>query len=768
MIGLSSLRVRLAGTVFVAVAPALALMYFAHLSWMGFAAGLLALIAAWFGGELFILRQLRILSASARRWASGDFSARTGLQDIKTEIGELARAFDRMADSVANRTRERERTEKTLLTRSFQQTVVGALGQFAMVSSDYSALLNQVVMLVAQTLEIEYSSVLELQPDGNTLVLRAGTGWPDGVVGKAMVRAEPTTQAGFTLTAGEPVVVPDLRMEMRFHGAPFLIENGVISSVTVAIATNEATFGVLGAHTTHARTFTEDEVHFLLSIGHVLAMAVQRIRSESEMQKLASFAQLNPNPAIELTDEGRVTYSNTAARDLANSLGAEDPELLLPPNSSEVIDACVVCRKSAENVESQRNGRTLSWSFHPVPGAPLVHAYFEDITERLSLEAQLRQAQKMESVGQLAAGVAHDFNNMLTVIQGHAGMLQASKTLEQRAVTSAQAIFYAAERAAGLTRQLLMFSRKNVMQPALLDLREVMGNMSKMMQRLLGETVLLQFVPPTEVPLVKGDPGMLEQVIMNLAVNARDAMPRGGILTINLFVVEIDAAGAREHPEARPGIFVCLRVSDTGCGMDTATMARIFEPFFTTKEVGKGTGLGLATVYGIVKRHEGWIEVASQVARGTTFDIFLPASTAPMATRPKQQAQTSQTEGGQETIMVVEDEPVLREMAVEILKDCGYQVMQARSGADALQVLADHPNGLDLLLTDVVMPDGISGVDLALKLRTSRPALKIVFASGYSVEDLDTDFIRHGSASFLQKPYTHYSLAKMVRESLDR
>ncbi len=751
-----------------AIAPALALMYFAHLSWMGFAAGLLALGAAWFGGEHFILRQIRILAKSAQRWTAGDFTARTGMGKEKGEIGDLARAFDKMAASVANRANERERTEKTLLNRSFQQTVVGALGQFAMVSSDFTALLNQIVILVAQTLELEYSSVLELLPDGQTMVLRAGTGWREDAVGHTRVRAEPTTQAGFTLTAGEPVVVEDLRRETRFHGAPFLIEHGVVSSVTVAIAGNEGAFGVLGAHTTHPRTFTEDEVHFLLSLGTVLAMAVQRIRAEGEMQKLAAFAQLNPNPALELEADGAVTYFNDAARDLAAAVGVEPPADLLPANVAEILEGCITARQSAQHIEAQTRGRTLSWSFHPVPAGRAVHAYVEDITERLSLEAQLRQSQKMESVGQLAAGVAHDFNNMLTVIQGHAGMLQASSSLESRAVASAQAIFFAAERAAGLTRQLLMFSRKNVMQPNLLDLREVMGNMSKMLQRLLGETITLQFTPPAEVPLVRGDAGMLEQVIMNLAVNSRDAMPRGGVLTISMFVAEIDAAGARGHPEARPGAFVCLRVSDTGCGMDAPTMARIFEPFFTTKEIGKGTGLGLATVYGIVKRHEGWIEVASQVARGTTFDVFLPASSAPMATRPRIRLLDAQPAGGKETILVVEDEPVLRDMAVVILQDCGYRVLQARSGVDALQVLEDHRAALDLLLTDVVMPEGMSGVDLAQKLRAIRPALKIVFASGYNVDDLDTEFIRQGSASFLQKPYNHLSLAKAVRECLDR
>jgi CheY-like chemotaxis protein len=374
----------------------------------------------------------------------------------------------------------------------------------------------------------------------------------------------------------------------------------------------------------------------------------------------------------------------------------------------------------------------------------------------------------MESIGQLAAGVAHDFNNMLTVITGHSGMMLARASLPPELTDCAQAIYFASERAAGLTRQLLMFSRKNVMKPKPLDLRKVVSDMSKMLKRLLGETVALEFDPPPELPLVQADTGMVEQVIMNLAVNARDAMPEGGTLTITTDPVELNDAYVQTHPEARLGAFVCLRVNDTGCGMDTATMARIFEPFFTTKEIGKGTGLGLATVYGIAKQHEGWIEVSSEVGKGSTFKVFLPASSGPVKAAPPEPSLAAPVRGGHETILVVEDESVLRDMAHLILQDCGYQVLEAGSGAEALQVWERNPGRIDLVLSDVVMPGGMSGGELAARLMASHPQLRIVFTSGYNVEETTTDFFRRGRAAFLQKPYTRADLAKAVRECLDK
>ena len=267
----------------------------------------------------------------------------------------------------------------------------------------------------------------------------------------------------------------------------------------------------LGVHTTHHRRFTEDEVHFLLGAATVLAMAVERHRAESDLQKLAAFAQLNPNPAIEITRDGVITYFNDAALKLALSMQQDHPRAILPPDISQILETCLLTGQSVLRHETIIAGRHLSWAFHPVAVSQLVHCYIEDVTERINLETQLRHSQKLDSVGQLAAGIAHDFNNMLAIIQGHAGMLLTRNSLPSDAMESAQAVYFASERAANLTRQLLMFSRKNVMQLKVLDLREIVSNMSNMLQRLLGEPVSLEVESPVELPLIQADAGMIEQ-----------------------------------------------------------------------------------------------------------------------------------------------------------------------------------------------------------------------------------------------------------------
>ena len=744
-------------------------MYYFHLeNWAGFLVGLMALGAAWYGGERFILRQIRVLLKTTEHLAAGDFTSRTGLDDVKGELGQLARNFDAMTESLQQRARETEEVEKLLLNRAQQQTVVAALGQFGMVSPDFNALLGQTMQLVSQTLDLPYVHVLELQPGDESLILRSGLGWKQGRVGSNILKVRGRSPAGFVLSSGEPLVISDFRAEHHFIAPPLLVEHGILSGICVAISTRNRPYGVLGAYSTTPRIYSEDEVQFLMAVANVLGTAAERARTEAELQKLAAFAQLNPNPAMELTPDGKITYFNDTALKLALSVNENHPRALLPPNIGGILKQCLDDRHPKVEHEMKIDGHTLSWSFHPVPASQVVHCYVEDITEKLSLESQLRQAQKMESIGQLAAGVAHDFNNMLTIIQGHTGMLMARPDIAPQALDSAQAVFFAAERAAGLTRQLLMFSRKNVMQIKPLDLREIVTNMSRMLRRLIGETVTLDFVPPAEFPLVNGDSGMIEQVIMNLCVNARDAMDRGGTLTISLNAIEIAEDYVQTHPDARPGAHICLRVSDTGCGMDTYLIGRIFEPFFTTKEVGKGTGLGLATVYGIVKQHEGWVEVSSKPECGTTFEVFLPASKEIASPRNEELIPAAPIAGGKETLLIVEDEPVLREMAQLILEECGYNVVMAANGREALEQWERHRDSIDLLFTDMVMPAGVSGVDLANRLLAQHERLKIVFASGYTVDDISTDFLaRNNDARFLQKPYTRTALARAVREAID-
>ncbi|HYC73132.1 MAG TPA: response regulator [Opitutaceae bacterium] len=388
-----------------------------------------------------------------------------------------------------------------------------------------------------------------------------------------------------------------------------------------------------------------------------------------------------------------------------------------------------------------------------------------DITERRQLEAQLLQSQKLEAIGQLAGGIAHDFNNMLMVINARAKLLLDKGGLDAAAIESLREIFVAGGRAAALTRQLLVFSRKHVMQQRVVDLNELIDHMTQMLRRVIGEDVDLEFAPAHPLPCIRADPGMIEQVLMNLAVNARDAMPRGGHLLIATEPCELSEETRRKNPEAAPGPHVCLIVKDTGCGMPPAVLARAFEPFFTTKEPGHGTGIGLSTVFGIVKHHRGWIEVESAVGAGSKFTIYLPAT----AERPQgsDDLPPPRPGGGRETILLVEDEMPVREVAKLILHEYGYRVLQATSGQEALEVWRWHGDRIALLLTDLVMPDDMSGLELAARLTKEKPALRVLCTSGYTPNPKRPDYEQLRSMHFLQKPYPPEVLAHAVRAALD-
>ena len=390
-----------------------------------------------------------------------------------------------------------------------------------------------------------------------------------------------------------------------------------------------------------------------------------------------------------------------------------------------------------------------------------------DVTERVQLEQQLRQAQKMEAVGRLAGGIAHDFNNILTAITGYADLLLEDLGATDPRRQDADEIHKAADRAAGLTRQLLAFSRQQVLQPTVLEVNKLVSDLEKMLRRLLGEDVALttQLAPTTG--RVKADPGQLEQVIMNLAVNARDAMPNGGKLTLETGNVDLDESYATDHYPARAGPFVMLAVSDTGTGMSEATQAHMFEPFFTTKEKGKGTGLGLATVYGIVKQSGGFIWVYSEVGHGTTFKLYLPR-VQELAERASQPAQTpARAARGTETVLVVEDEAPVRSVARQVLERHGYTVLEAPSAEAALDIATRYSGAIHLLLTDVVMP-GLNGRELATRLADLRPDARVIFMSGYTDDAVTRHGVLEPGSAYVQKPFTPDAIARKVREVLDR
>jgi PAS domain S-box-containing protein len=389
---------------------------------------------------------------------------------------------------------------------------------------------------------------------------------------------------------------------------------------------------------------------------------------------------------------------------------------------------------------------------------------FQDISERVKLEAQLRQSQKMEAIGQLAAGVAHDFNNLLTIIEGHASLQLASRGLSEDTIESLRQIEIAAERAADLTRQLLAFSRQQILRPRPLDLNALINELLSLLRRTLGERVELNCDLEAGLPFVYADQTSIEQVIMNLTVNARDAMPKGGVITLSTRARLVSEASGLLSPDTKPGRYVAITVSDTGVGMDEATKARIFEPFFTTKEVNKGTGMGLATVYGIARQHDGWIDVVTTLGKGSSFQVFFPATDkTPESEKSPKPAPVAR--GDAQTVLVVEDDASVRGLAREILEQFDYRVIEASSGDVAWAGWPPIRAQVDLLLTDMVMPGELSGLELAEKLQADKPSLKIIYSSGYSSELFSSSVQLIEGVNYLPKPYLTSALVSIVRNA---
>jgi PAS domain S-box-containing protein len=495
--------------------------------------------------------------------------------------------------------------------------------------------------------------------------------------------------------------------------------------------------------------------------------------------KFAKAFNANPSGMAITTLEGLVVDVNEAflrtlgyAREEA--LGRTTVELGLwhsPEERTRAIkEAQVPGRVQTIEVEGRTKEsarRTLLYSAELIEldGVTHVLVLTTDITERRQLEDQLRQAGKMEAVGQLAGGVAHDFNNILTAILGYADLLAADLPAGDQRRDDVDEIRKAAHRATALTRQLLAFSRKQVLEPRVLGLNELVDNMDKMLRPILGENVELRAAPAADLHAVRADPNHMEQVILNLAINARDAMPKGGKLTIETANVELDEEYAARHVTVVPGHYVMLAVSDTGTGMDEATQKRIFEPFFTTKEAGRGTGLGLSTVYGIVKQSGGSIWVYSELGQGTTFKIYLPAVDAP-AEDLSTAAAFARDLSGSETVLVVEDDEQLLHLAQRALEARGYTVLAADRGAAALEASRRHSGPIHVLLTDVTIPD-MDGRALAEALRAERPGMRLLYMSGYA----DQAIVHHGvldaDVAYLPKPFTTEAIARRVREVLD-
>ena len=421
----------------------------------------------------------------------------------------------------------------------------------------------------------------------------------------------------------------------------------------------------------------------------------------------------------------------------------------------------------------RRDGRPLHAlinavaSFGPDGRLAEFQGFLVDVTERKRLEQMLSQAQKMEAVGRLAGGIAHDFNNLLTAVLGYSNLLLNRPEVTGTVRSGLEEIRRGAERAGALTHQLLAFSRKQVLQPRLLSLAQIVGGLEMMLRRVIGEDIALEIRAAPVLGAVRADQGQIEQVIVNLAVNARDAMPTGGRLTIETRNIDLDEPFVARHMGSRPGPHILLSVGDTGCGMDAAVRGRLFEPFYTTKGLGRGTGLGLSTVYGIVKQTGGSIFVDSEPGQGTIFRIYLPRVAAPAMPRENPGPEVDEGAAGSETVLVVEDEEAVRRLVCLALRDRGYAVLDVRSAEDALEVVADASRPFDLLLTDVVMP-GLNGRELADRVARLRPSARVLFMSGYTEDDVLRRGLQGPGIAYLQKPFTPADLARAVRAVLDR
>jgi two-component system cell cycle sensor histidine kinase/response regulator CckA len=551
------------------------------------------------------------------------------------------------------------------------------------------------------------------------------------------------------------------------------------------------TFEEEGSPSGTARTYHSTKGPFRDGNGKIVGLLgisrdiTERKRAEEEIrrsqQKLRIHFEHTPLAVVEWDIELRVTAWNPAAEGIfgysrEEAIG-QHASFIVPPQFRQQVDNVgqALLKQSggarSTNDNLTKDGRTISCDWYNTPlvdesgkvlgVASLVH----DVTERVALEERLRQSQKMEAVGRLAGGVAHDFNNLLTVILGYSQIVAEGVPAGSRMADGMAQIKSAADRAAGITRQLLAFSRKAVLSPRVINLNDIMLNLDSLLRRLIGEDVEVLTVPANDLGSVKADPGQIEQVIMNLALNARDAMPLGGKLTLETSNAQFDESYAERHQPAEPGRYVMLAVSDTGHGMAPETQARIFEPFFTTKEVGKGTGLGLSMVYGIVKQSGGYIWVYSEPDRGTTFKIYLPRVDQPAEPTGAENRPRS-VQRGSETILLVEDDPQLRQLSSSILAHCGYKVLTATGPEEGLAICKENHHDIRLLVTDVVMPR-MNGRQLAEQILQVSPNVKVLYISGYTSNAIVHYGVLDPGLWFLPKPFTLSALMAKVREVLD-
>ncbi len=781
-------------------------------------------------------RRVNALARTADRFSAGDLSVRTDLTQEPGELGQVARAFDRMAEALGRRQAESERRRR-------EAESLAEVGRVILEFTDPQAIGQRIADRLREMLEASASTLYRLESDSGDLVAVAMTG-NQGPTGEAPVRLpKGTGVVGLAVTLGRPITTVDLLTDPRISLTPETrgrLEQASFRAVlAVPLVVQGRVLGALGVGDRAGRTWTPEEAHLAHAFADQAAISLENAQLLQDLKmrqsRLEALLEASQQLARIQPLESLLRRIAESCRDLlhADWVGfrvAQDHELVLSGSAGQTPEEMqadrlqegrglswmvaasgqpLVVRDPGEDPRTPEEQRQALREYRAWLGVPVkvgeqvigvlnmgtcravgfsandvalatafasqaavaiensrlyqeVQQAYEDLAHT---QDQLVQAQKMEAIGQLAGGIAHDFNNLLTVITGRSHLALQGLPEDHPQRRGLELIQRTAERAAALTRQLLAFSRRQVLQSKVLDLNSVVSGIAPMLQRLIGEDIEFDTVAAPDLGRVKTDPSQIEQVIMNLVINARDAMPQGGRLTIESGNVELDEGYARKHAGVTPGRYVLLAVSDTGHGMDAATQVRIFEPFFTTKEKGKGTGLGLATVHGITLQSGGHIGVYSEPGKGATFKIYLPrvedaveVTAGGTATPPTR---------GSETILLVEDDEEVRAIARETLEGSGYAVIAAANAEEALRAVADASRAIHLLVTDVVMPQ-VSGRELVERLAQAHRDLRVLYISGYT----DDAIVRHGvleeGTAFLQKPFTPGDLLRRVREVLDQ
>jgi len=773
----------------------------------------LAGLAVWLIGGLFIVQPVNRLLDVTKRLARGDLTVRSGLSNERGEIGQLARAFDQMAESLERRETERKRSEEALRSSeeeakrlAKENAIVGEIGRIIGSTLNIEEVYDRFTEEVRQLISFDRIAINLIHPEDQTTTVsyaagmeiedrRAGDTFP--LVGTMTDEVMQTRSSLLIQTEDSEDLV------RRFPRLWPSIQAKFKSLLSVPLFSKDEVIGVLHIRSTNSNTYAERDLRLAERIATQIAGAIANTQLFAQLKRTEEALRESEDKFRDLYDhapvgyheydaEGRITNVNRTDLEM---LGYTREEMVGQPMWKFNVEEEVAHQQILEKLAGLRPpGQNLERTYRRKDGTTFpvliedrlirdeerriicIRCTIQDITERkrteqemAGLQEQLRQSQKLEAIGRLAGGIAHDFNNLLTVIKGYTQLssLELEEKESDHLKGNLEEIKKATERATDLIRHLLAFSRRQIMEMKVLDLNALLKNLDKMLRRIIGEDIELVNLLAEDLGRIKIDPGQIEQVIMNLAVNARDAMPEGGKLTIETANVELDEEYSRTHIAVTPGRYVMLSMTDTGVGMTPEVRERVFEPFFTTKEKGNGTGLGLSTAYGIVKQSGGNIWVYSEPGKGTTFKIYLPRVDEPLEEEEKKIVVKEGIPRGDETVLVVEDDEEVRKLAVQMLEKVGYKVLEASQGLDAFLISAEHGGPIHLLLTDLVMPK-LDGRELAERIVSIRPEIKVLYMSGYT----DNAIVHHGvlekGTNFIQKPFTVEGLGMKVREVLDK